>query len=451
MNIKIFILISFSFYLNNAYIVLPFYTKINETQYQKNYMQAKFYNDIFVNIKVGSNKQELPVQLRLHAYTFYLTNESYKDERYNIKKFESSKSNTYEKVKEIKEYNEEEDFASASLSKETFYFGNIEVPKITFINVDFLIMYRHITQSGVIGLNLRKSNTISLDGGNFYEELKKTKLFDKNIFSITYKNDNEGYFIFGDDLHKTKESDYTENARKTYKIESSYGEREWKIVFDSYSIGDGEKRANNVNGILYTEIGLIVGYYAYRSLIEKIFFNDKKNLCTVKEFSIYGLNERYLESLFEYYECDSSLNEKEFPTLYFENKKLNLTYELTYKDVWSEYNGKKYFLIVFPEETFGSIHFILGKPFLRKYDFSFDRENQMINAYDIKGERYNKIWDTIWFIVKIILIIFAVLVIILGIYAYFIKIKMPRKRRNYEIEDEFNYIPSEGKETKLIS
>jgi tellurite resistance protein TehA-like permease len=75
----------------------------------------------------------------------------------------------------------------------------------------------------------------------------------------------------------------------------------------------------------------------------------------------------------------------------------------------------------------------------------------MINAYDIKGERYNKIWDTIWFIVKIILIIFAVLVIILGIYAYFIKIKMPRKRRNYEIEDEFNYIPSEGKETKLIN
>ena len=447
---KIFILISFFFYLNNAYIVLPFYTKINETEYNKDYMKAKFYNDIFVYIKVGSNKQELPVQIRLHAYSFYLTNEVYQDERYNIKKYQSSKSKTYEMIKQIKEYYEKEDFSNATISKDTFYFGKTEIQKLPFVNVQFLIMYKHITQSGVIGLNLKKRYTSSLDEGNFYLELKKKNIFEKNIFSITYTNENEGYFIFGDDLHNTKESSYTEKAHKTYKLETIYDDIDWKIIFDSYSIGDDKKNENKINCILYTELGLIIGNYNFRSLIEKAFFEKEKNICNVKYFNGFGLNEEYLQTTYEYYECDNSLDETKFPTIYFESKKLNLTYELTYKDVWSEYNGKKYFLIVFPEETFGSIHFIFGKPFLKKYDFAFDRGNQIIHAYDINGERYNKIWDTVWFVVKILLIIIFIIVIILAIYVYYIKIKMPRKKRINEIEDDFSYNPSEGKDTKLL-
>ena len=446
----IFILLPFFFYLNNAYIVLPFYTKINETEYMKNYMQAKFYNDIYVNIKVGSNKQELPVQIRLHAYCFYLANEVYKDERYNIKKFESSKSKTYEKVKKISSFYDEEDFAEATISKETFYFGKTTVENLPFVNVEKLINYRHITQSGVIGLNLKKVGITTLDEGNFYLELKKKNLFDKNIFSITYTKDNEGYFIFGEDLYNTTESDYTENSRKTYKIDTSYNEYEWKITFDSLYIGTQKQPQNRLNCILYTELGIIIGNYAFRSQIEKAFFNDKKNLCNINSFNGFGLNEEILEDLFEYYECDSSFDEKQFPTLYFENKKMNLTYELTYKDLWSQYEGKKYFLIAFPEEPSGSIHFILGKPFLRKYDFSFDRENLIIHAYDINGERYNKIWDTVWFVVKILLVIIFIIVIILAIYVYYIKIKMPRKKRINEIEDDFSYNPSEGKDTKLL-
>ena len=42
---------------------------------------------------------------------------------------------------------------------------------------------------------------------------------------------------------------------------------------------------------------------------------------------------------------------------------------MNYKDIWTEYNGNKYLLIVFPENDINNINFILGKPFFRKYDF----------------------------------------------------------------------------------
>ena len=140
----------------------------------------------------------------------------------------------------------------------------------------------------------------------------------------------------------------------------------------------------------------------------------------------------------------------EFPSLFFESKKLNLTYEINYKDIWTEYNGKKYFLIIFPEKDIDGIDFILGKPFIRKYDFSFEIENKIIYAYDINSPRYNKKWKYFWFWMKVLIFILIILIIILGIYAYYMKLKIPRKKRAYEIEDNFNYLPSNN-DIKLLN
>ena len=86
---------------------------------------------------------------------------------------------------------------------------------------------------------------------------------------------------------------------------------------------------------------------------------------------------------------------------------------------------------------------------MKKYDFSFEKENKIIYAYDINSERYNKKWKSFWFVMKILIIIFIIAIIILGIYAYYIKLKIPRKKRVYEIEDNFNYLPSENNDNLL--
>ena len=441
------IILSILLMINKSYIILPFKTQINETQLKKDFISSKFYNDIYVNIKVGSNKQEIPIQIRLHSYSFYIINDLY-DGEYKIQKYESSKSKTYESLKKLDSLFYSDDFTRGSISTETFYFNNLKINNLTFISADFVVKFHHITQSGVIGLNLKQYEKKLVEEGNLLNELKKLNLIKKDIFSINYINDNEGYFIIGEELHNTKESTYTENSYKLYKLPNNFFHNEWKIQFDLYKFGN-DKIEYNINSLFYPEIGFIISNSGYLKLVEN-FFKKYDNICSKKDFYQISFYENYLGISYDYFVCEKEFNEMEFPSLFFESKKLNLTYEINYKDIWTEYNGKKYFLIIFPEKDIDGIDFILGKPFIRKYDFSFEIENKIIYAYDINSPRYNKKWKYFWFWMKVLIFILIILIIILGIYAYYMKLKIPRKKRAYEIEDNFNYLPSNN-DIKLLN
>ena len=128
---------------------------------------------------------------------------------------------------------------------------------------------------------------------------------------------------------------------------------------------------------------------------------------------------------------------------------MNLTFEFDSKELFIEYNNKKYFIVVFPEDlTFST--FIMGKPIFQKYDFIFNKESKKIGVYDKSVPRYNKIWDTIWSIFKIILIILFIFIIILVGYSIYIKLNGPRKKRANEIEDNYDYLPSTKSNSPLI-
>ena len=43
----------------------------------------------------------------------------------------------------------------------------------------------------------------------------------------------------------------------------------------------------------------------------------------------------YLQISYDYFICENEFNEKKFPCLYFENKKLNFTDKMNYKDIWT--------------------------------------------------------------------------------------------------------------------
>ena len=107
----------------------------------------------------------------------------------------------------------------------------------------------------------------------------------------------------------------------------------------------------------------------YINEIDDNFFKKYRdnNICFFRTITI-------KPNMFILFECLKSnkyteFSVNEFPTLYLYNKKLNYTFELTYKDLFEEINDIYYFLIAY--DLRDTNEWKLGKPFLKKYTFVF--------------------------------------------------------------------------------
>ena len=89
-----------------------------------------------------------------------------------------------------------------------------------------------------------------------------------------------------------------------------------------------------------------------------------------------------------YYECESSLNIKTFPEISFLHKTLSNKFILTYEDVFLKENNKYIFLIFFDTDENKNV-WKLGKPFLKKYLFTFDLDKKTIGYYCDKKDFVN--------------------------------------------------------------
>ena len=89
-----------------------------------------------------------------------------------------------------------------------------------------------------------------------------------------------------------------------------------------------------------------------------------------------------------YYECEPSLNLKAFPEIYFLHKTLSSKFILTYEDVFLFENNKYIFLIFFDADENKNV-WKMGKPFLKKYLFTFDLDKKTIGYYYNKKDMAN--------------------------------------------------------------
>ena len=134
---------------------------------------------------------------------------------------------------------------------------------------------------------------------------------------------------------------------------------------------------------------------------------------------------------FKYYYCDKKVDFSKFESLYFKQKEFNTTFELNYKDLWFEFNGNYYFLIIFHNNNLNDKNWILGEIFLKKYLFVFDQEKKVIGYYTIEKKGFPFL-----FILNIILVI-LVLVFGFGFWKYY-HLK-PKKIRANELVENFDY------------
>jgi hypothetical protein len=122
--------------------------------------------------------------------------------------------------------------------------------------------------------------------------------------------------------------------------------------------------------------------------------------------------------------------------LSFFSKELNYNFSLSYKDLFYNFNGKNYYLVIFP--WFMGIKWRLGLPFFKKFNFVFDSDKKVIGVYD-KVLEVNIILQNSW--KNNLIVLLFVIISFMAFFIYKMYIHKPRKIRANELEDNYEYIP----------
>ena len=79
-----------------------------------------------------------------------------------------------------------------------------------------------------------------------------------------------------------------------------------------------------------------------------------------------------------------------FPSLYFQHIDLDYIFELSYQDLFVEKDGKYIFLVI---ENYEGENWLIGTPFLKKYQFIFNEDSKTIGFYNPNMPKEKEIDD----------------------------------------------------------
>ena len=472
MSLKI--LFYFIVFLNKIvinYVVLPFniaQKSINTSLDIKNQMELYLErNDIISTISFGEDKKGLELYLSLNEYAFFLSNDACLQNTNSS--YNPFLSNSFQNTTDyidlfhtIKKY-------CRAIEKCSFYNDINLNNNISINNLSFLFGVNSYSGNlgnsskicGNLGLQIGNKNGNQFRNDYFVNSLKKSEIIDSYTWSILFLNESIGK---NDILNYTNknydgilicginEKDYfpifkTDNI-KTIKAEIRSSDIYWDIInikvsyhFPKQNINDYEASGERIT--FNNEINYIICSYSYFISINETFFNKpiQDKICTIIE---------RIKTMGSYIIfCDKKILEKisEFPKLLFSHDELDFIFELTYKDLFIEYNNKIVFLAVY--NAYSPDYWQLGKIFMRKYPFIFDYDKKTINFVNIyninksdieKKEKEKKDKKSFSSYLKIIIII--VLIIIGNIIGIIIGKNLwqkSRKKRANELDDDFDY------------
>ena len=156
---------------------------------------------------------------------------------------------------------------------------------------------------------------------------------------------------------------YTEEYGWFIKFKDIY------LIFDKNTEKERKIKEYDTDVEIYLDELLIYAPPFFTSYLMREFFS-KYSSC----------HEEKWEDIFIY--CDKSDNFnisdlKKFPSFYFQHIDFNYTFELTFQDLFFEYNGKYYFLVTDNEDE----NWRIGYPFLKKYQFVFNQDSKTIGFF----------------------------------------------------------------------
>ena len=429
---------------------------INDTLTPEEFFLTYFYNQIYINIKVGSNKAEIPFYFYLQQYPLVLQPANGNEDQVKGK-YDEEKSSSYEPLNkdEIQTF-ENGDLLKGILSKDYFYFNN----KGVFIN--FYLSKEnygssHITEGGKIGFKLSPKYEGESEETCFINNLKRNNIISSSIVSLEYDSskidEDSGKIYMGSYPHLFRPSRYKEEYFKKALAEKNVDELLWAYFFEEIRINN-EKIDLSKDGFFYPEIGFIIGNNNFFDYLNKTeawkdyFYITKK--CHMLKFRIndFESNDELTRFLFQYtgYYCDKDVDVEKLniQDITFFKKNENITINLTSKDIWMEKYGYKYLMIIRSDDIDNSWTF--GKPFFKKYSMAFDFDSKLLGVYtkifeDGDGPSDSSNNDN-HLNIKLVLIIVGLSLIIIGLIIFLIKcyLSLPRKKRANELlDDSYTY------------
>ena len=440
---KIFILIyiilfniSFS---NCKKVVIPFQTVKNT---HTNYIKSLIQSQIYAKLEIGDTRQIVYLAISTETYLFaiesYLINENF----YSAKKSTSYKNNTY-----MDFYGDYQRMKYGDILNETFYFQDSvntnELKKYYNIMFDYITglskgssgedngyIDNNITlMSGVIGLQISRKYS-ERDEIFLIKSLKNIDAIDKIVWSIEYKNDDEGYLILGEYPHQY-DNNYTKDDFDDLNCITFDYEFYWYFIFTDIKIG--ENKMHNYRTAEYSpQLGLIIGTSEYKEFIDN-YFNKFGQLCTLNKIEYKAIE-------YTYYQCDKNINVDDFEQIVFIHRDSGNNFNLDKNDLFVDYNDKKYFLVIFQRQSYNQ-RWKLGKPFVKKYKFAFDHDSKSMLYYkNSRGKGKNNKNKSYLYIIACVL---GILVIALGIFIGKILFGKKKKKKANELEDNNEYFYKE--------
>ena len=410
-NIKSIIILFIFFELIKLSQCLTFRIKIKFNsqffQIYDDYILSNYINDIYISLKAGNPHQNLnKIFIKSDSHEFMISNRILDKNGYN-----NTESYTSKIISSPKYYQLKYSVKGYILKDDLYLYNNqgddglLELQNITFI---YATKINEENYPSVLGLKLNEEDIIKTK--SFPIQLNDLKYIKGATWMIKYNSENEGYYYLGDILNNDIFPNFNKkNYMKTNAI--IFGRYlSWDLLFSQIVFNDiklnGPLQAN-----LDFNFGLISVSKEYYTNIKKEFFLKYLNKGICKEL-IYNYtdksnNIKTIKSIFNYIVCENTLKIKNFPQIYFYHTQLDFIFELNYKDIFTTFKNKIYFLCIY---ELNNNRWIFGKIFFKKYNIIFDHIAKTIGVYSEKNT--SKIKSKLlfeWFIVIILFITFVIL------------------------------------------
>lgn len=483
---KKYIFIFLLFIQLHCRIIIPFkYISEKNTGIQnpKEIMTSYMSQKIYINIELGTPKQEIQIPIKFNENILYIVNyASSKSNSITSKVFDDSKSTTFKILSEDMEYDYEFDFNIFQNSSDIFYF--LEDIKDNKYNNNIELIFRHAFEGkvdllGGFGLQIYPSKDVDMNMICPLKTLKEKKINNNVLWSIYYSKEgnnmnDEGFLLLGEYPHNVDYSlgyydtfEFDKNNYRTLYDHSSQKSMNYEIQMTEIYFYNKESKKDKTSQKYFNDLyiddflkdivipqvsvyyvtkfdynfgGILIPEY-YNTYLEEQVFNSyisAGNCFKEKSQTEYS-------PYFFYCKNEKSVIKKikaKIPTIIFYQDHLKYNFTINVNDLIYEKDDYIYFLIFYT--TSQKNKWTLGRPFLKKYPFIFDPDSKNIGFYSsflLTGIKYKT--------VIIIIIIFSVVFIIIGLLVGRKKYKINKIKKQEALEMTHNNFHSDYKSIEM--
>ncbi len=328
----------------------------NEIISEEDYMKKLMFKEIYSTFDIGLPKQNLK---------FY----------YEMTEIDSSISQEFYYPKRSTTFKSFENKNNLNYSKELFLFDQNKQMD------DFIFYLKQKSNSGdtknynSLGLGYIKNNQIF----SFLSNVHKKGYIKKKIFSFLFGEDSfsenkayDGQLLLGSYPHEISPY-FNELDLNFFSLKQK---EKWIIDFDSVKYNDEE--LDDKSAELDVNLNIMIGPEKFRKKLISSFFSSFLENGKYEENSFISDKDGQ-EYIF--YSFDNNIRFKNIPSLSFFSRELNETFKISFSTLFTKYNQKYHFNVVFNKKPKNL--WVFGQQFFNNYKFVFDFEEGKIGYYKI--------------------------------------------------------------------